>query len=82
MTGKQKMAQVVKHFDAILKLYPDNSVGLDIHKIDPEDVSNKIWRDPKKIVTAVGREFTIITRKPAPGIDSTFDITLFTKEEI
>ena len=79
MTGKQKMAQVVKHFEEILKLYPDNCVGLDIHKIDKEDVSTRIWDKPKKKVDRGGmRKYLVFRRKPALGRSLSFDITLFT----
>ncbi len=75
MTGKQKMAQVVKHFDAILKLYPDNSVDMNIHDIKEKDIDLKVWYQCER-----EHSYNVYKRKSATN--RTFDIDIFTKEEI
>ena len=75
MTGKQKMAQVVKHFEEILKLYPDNHVSLTVHGVTKKDVDRKVW---DKLDRPKNNNYDTFARKPTPKIKTGFDITLFT----
>ena len=78
MTGKQKMAQVVKHFEAIRELFPKGSVDLNIHRLDEKkEISPKVWKLDKKY-----SDYSVYKRKSAKN--KMWDITLFTthKEEI
>ena len=74
MTGKQKMAQAVKHFEAIKKLYPDNHVSLTIHGVNQKDVDRKVWNK----LDRPENSYDMFERKPTPKIQTGFDITLFT----
>ncbi len=73
LTGKQRMALAVKHFDEILKLYPDNTVDVYIHNVSRKDIDSRVWEQQDR----GDRHPDVFRRK---SVNRTFDIVLFTKE--
>ena len=45
LTGKQRMALAVKHFDEIVKLYPNNAVDMAIHRMSEKDIDRRVWKE-------------------------------------
>jgi len=67
-----KLKKVIKYFEKIQKLFPDNNMNLNIHSIDMKDLDYKIWHKHYAKLES-GREYSIAERIGKGD----FDISLF-----
>ena len=72
---KDDLLKVEKLFDQIIKIFPNNSVNLTIHRIDMGEIDKDIWDIEAQVDQDDLR--VCITAKRKSREDRHFDITLF-----
>ncbi|MCE5329174.1 hypothetical protein LLG07_02435 [bacterium] len=75
VTQKDKIIEMERLFDEIIKLLPKNSVSLQVHDIDMSQLNREVWKIEPNIANDSLRVYLTAKRKIAT--DPSFDITLF-----
>jgi alkyl hydroperoxide reductase subunit AhpF len=75
VTQKDKIIEMERLFDEILKLLPKNSVSLQVHDIDMSQLNREVWEIESNIANDSLRVYLTAKRKITK--DPSFDITLF-----
>jgi hypothetical protein len=74
MDNKQKLEKLVKLFDEIKTLFPDNNVSMNVHSIDFKDLPESTDWKIKPLHAIFKTPVLVATRRDQSQL---FDITLF-----